>query len=253
MCILALAWQLVPDRPLILLNNRDEFRSRPSAPLSAWSSGIVAGRDLQAGGTWLGLHPQSGRWAVVTNVRELPALPSGQRSRGELVADFLQEQDRPLDHARQLDLGAYPGFNLLLGDPQHAVSVSNRTGEIQLLPAGLYGLSNAALDTPWPKVDRLRQRVVQEVLPLYQNGLTEEARTAALAVLQDTQRPEDAGLPDTGVGLDTERLLSSVWIDSPAYGTWSSSVIELGSAGWFFREKIHPLGSLITLAGETGA
>lgn len=250
MCILVLAWQLLPERPLILLNNRDEFRARPTAPLSPWPEGLVAGRDLQAGGTWLGLHPATRRWAVVTNVRELPPpVGLGTRSRGGLVTDFLTGALSPGAFARQIDLQAYTGFNLLLGDATQAWSVSNRTGLIQPLPPGLYGLSNAALDTPWPKVERLRQRTVQEVLPLYQQGRLADARAAALTVLQDHQRPDDAQLPHTGVGLDTERLLSSVWIDSPAYGTWSSSVVELGVSGWFFQEKIHPLQQLAQCEG----
>ncbi len=247
MCIVALAWQLLPDCPLVLLNNRDEFRARPTAPLSVWPSGIVAGRDLQAQGTWLGIHPHTRRWAVLTNVREPPSASAGQLSRGQLVMDFLHGERSPLDFVRQIDLTAYPGFNLLVGTLAQAVSVSNRTGHISVLPAGLYVLSNAALDTPWPKVDRLRQRVVQEVLPLYQQRLMDDARAAAFAVLDDGQRFDDVALPDTGVGLDTERLLSSIRIDSPAYGTWSSSVVEMGVQGGFFAEKIHPLPRLTTL------
>ena len=228
MCIVALCWQLTANYPIVVLGNRDEFRARPALACQPWPDRpIIAGRDLQSGGAWFGVNPEAGRWAVVTNVREPVSAHEGLRSRGELVADFLDPQDQacsPLTYARQLAGQAYPGFNLLIGTRDQAVYISNRgDGPIVLAP-GLYVLSNAALDTPWPKVERLRQRVAQEVLPLLVQPQTDWL-AAAFTVLQDTVQPPIEQLPDTGIGLAWEQMLGTIWIDQPAYGSRASTVL----------------------------
>lgn len=244
MCIISLAWQLVPDQPLVLLANRDEFYARPTTPLHRWAEQpILAGRDQQSGGTWLGLTP-SGRWAALTNFRQVPSLkpsPELLRSRGLLVSEYLASALLPLEFARQIELLRYEGFSLLLGTREQAVVVSNRGIAPTVLAAGLYVLSNALIDEPWPKVERLRQRVTQEVLPLIRTG--QDWQAAAFEVLADTRSAEDAQLPQTGIGLEMERLLSSVFIASPIYGTRCSTVLAFDDQGYQLSEQTHATGT----------
>lgn len=247
MCIISLAWQLTPDQPLLLLANRDEFYARPTTPLQRWAEQpILAGRDQQSGGTWLGMTP-SGRWAALTNFRQVPSLkPSSEllRSRGLLVSDYLTSDLSPLEFARQIELLRYEGFSLLLGTRKQAVVVSNRGTAPTVLAAGLYVLSNALIDEPWPKVERLRQRTTQEVLPLLQNKLRtgQDWQTAAFEVLADSRTAEDEQLPQTGVGLEMERLLSSVFIASPIYGTRCSTLLVFDDQGYQLSEQTHATG-----------
>lgn len=251
MCIVALAWQVLPHTPLVLLSNRDEFYARPSQALQHWPNApIVAGLDLQAGGTWLGVqHGRAGRWAAVTNYRERPQTGREQRSRGDLVRDYLQSDLSPMQFAQSIELSQYAGFNLLLGDLQQAVVVSNRGTAPTALAAGLYVLSNGSIDEPWPKVERLRQRVTQEVLPLLHGVELHDAElrddadlnltwlNAALQVLADPTPAEDAALPDTGIGLEWEKMLSSICIATPIYGTRAASVLLLQPRGYIFVEQ----------------
>jgi len=248
MCIISLAWQLIPDQPLLLLANRDEFYARPTTPLQRWAEQpILAGRDQQSGGTWLGMTP-SGRWAALTNFRQVPSLkpsPELLRSRGLLVSEYLASDVSPLEFARQIELLRYEGFSLLLGTREQAVVVSNRGTAPTVLAAGLYVLSNALIDEPWPKVERLRQRTTQEVLPLLQNKLRTEGQdwqAAAFNILADDRVAEDEQLPQTGVGLEMERLLSSVFIASPIYGTRCSTVLAFDDQGYQLSEQTHATG-----------
>jgi uncharacterized protein with NRDE domain len=193
MCIVALAWQILPNTPVLLLNNRDEFFHRPTAALAWWAdANVLAGRDLEAQGTWLGIDP-TGRWAVLTNYREKPH-STGLQSRGELVRDYLSQTLSPLRFAEAIALQHYAGFNLIVGDQQQAVVVSNRGTAPTPLAAGLYVLSNASIDDPWPKVERLRQRVGQEVLPLVHTDAADWV-DVALEVLADRQPAADDQLP----------------------------------------------------------
>lgn len=225
MCLILVAWQAHPDYPLVVAANRDEFFVRPTAPAAFWPEqpGLLAGRDLEAGGTWLGIT-KTGRFAALTNYRDPASHKAEAPSRGRLVADFLacdQSIDSYLD---ALSPAEYNGFNLLLGDGKRLVAFSNITMERHELAPGVYGLSNALLDTPWPKV-----------------GSGKTALTAALAALpdeallsrllkDDTIHP-DAALPSTGVPLDWERLLSAAFIRGPGYGTRCSTVVKVGSPG----------------------
>ncbi len=169
MCLIVFAWQPGHALPLLVAANRDEFYARPSLPLAAWedAEGVFAGRDLEAGGTWLGLGP-AGRFAALTNVRD-PSQALGKRSRGELVADFLRGGGNPADYLAQVAGRAadYSGFNLLIGDRHQLWHYNPRVGPPRLLPAGIYGLSNAALDTPWPKLLKARAALAERLRPCW--------------------------------------------------------------------------------------
>ncbi len=185
MCLIVFAWQPGHALPLLVAANRDEFYARPSLPLAAWedAEGVFAGRDLEAGGTWLGLGP-AGRFAALTNVRD-PSQALGKRSRGELVADFLRGGGNPADYLAQVAGRAadYSGFNLLIGDRHQLWHYNPRVGPPRLLPAGIYGLSNAALDTPWPKLLKARaalaERLAERCWPTQRRPPTASCRIPA--------------------------------------------------------------------------
>lgn len=219
MCLIVFAYDLAPDYRLVLAANRDEFFTRPAAQAHWWRKPeILAGRDLQGGGSWLGLD-RSGRLAAVTNVRNPTDIVPGRRSRGELVSEFLRQSLGASDFAVNHDNGSYAGYNLLLFDGHGAHWSSNRAAPARQLTAGLYALSNAALDTPWPKVRRAKQLLAALVA-----GGKIEAE-GLFALLSDIQRPDDAELPDTGVSRDWERLLAPIFIRGAEYGTRCSSVL----------------------------
>lgn len=225
MCLIVFAWRPDHATPLIVAANRDEFYARPTLPLAAWEDfpGLYAGRDLEAGGTWMGIAP-GGRFAALTNVRD-PDQPLGPRSRGELVAAFLQGRLAPLDYLRQIARRAsdYSGFNLLVGDPEQLCYFNPRVGPPTAVAPGVHGLSNAALDTPWPKLLNARSSL-EAVLEQPDAG-------SLVALLADERRASDGELPETGVGLATERLLSSVFITSPNYGTRASTALIVHADG----------------------
>lgn len=225
MCLIVFAWLPGHATPLVLAANRDEFYARPSRPLAAWPEApdVHAGRDLEAGGTWLGVGP-GGRVAAVTNIRD-PRQPPGRRSRGELPAGFLLGALSPEAYLEQVAERAqdYTGFNLLAGTAGELWYYHARETAPRRLPAGLYGLSNAALDTPWPKLRRAKAALAE--------CLETPQAECLLAAVQDTQPAADAELPDTGVGLARERLLSSVFIVSADYGTCSSTALILRADG----------------------
>lgn len=254
MCILALAWHILPEQPLLLLSNRDEFLHRPTLALHQWADApIVAGRDEQSGGTWLGMTA-SGRWAALTNYRQLPSTKPNAavlRSRGLLVSEYLNSNLSPLAFARQIELLRYEGFSLLIGTREQAVVVSNFGTAPTILASGLYVLSNGLIDEPWPKAERLRQRVTQEVLPL----VTQQQcnwKAAAFDVLTDKRVAEDAQLPQTGIDLEMERLLSSVFIQSPVYGTRCSTLMTFDAHGYALSEQTHDVAELkrVTQVGQ---
>ena len=226
MCVLFFALDRHPRYRLVFAGNRDEFYRRPTAPAAPWPEhpGLVAGRDLEAGGTWLGARGTD-RWAVVTNVRDLPAHRSGARSRGDLVSAFLQGETPAADYAADV-FGARAGynpFNLLVGDRDGVHYVSTHTDMVEALAPGIYGLSNATLGVPWPKVRR--------GLDAFTAALDAPSPEPLLDVLRDPMRAPDDELPDTGVGLDRERMLSSIFITSPDYGTRASTVLLLDGDG----------------------
>ena len=225
MCLIVFAWRPGHALPLIVAANRDEFYARPTQALGAWEDapGVHAGRDLEAGGTWLGVGPGD-RFAALTNIRD-PGQPLGPRSRGELVATYLNGE---LGVEAYLDQVAcrssqYSGFNLLVGDGERLGYLHAQDASPCLLGPGVYGLSNAQLDTPWPKLVKARSGL--------QALLDEPDPQRLLGLLDDGEPAPEADLPQTGVGLATEKLLSSVFIASQNYGTRASTVLIVDEQG----------------------
>ena len=248
MCIVAIAWQLFNELPLVLLSNRDEFLQRPTEPLHQWADKpIFAGRDEQSGGTWLGIHQQpygdfykqNGRWAAVLNFRDGIQASNDERSRGALVTDFLTSTLSPMDFARQISLQEYAGFNLIIGDTMQAVIVNNRGHAPTALYAGLHVFSNGQPEEGWFKTERLRGRLRQEVLPLIsEDSSMTYWQEAAFSVMSDTTPAPIEKLPDTGIDIEIEQALSSIYIETtalrgindkamPSYGTRTQSILTL--------------------------
>ncbi len=228
MCLIVFAWKLVPGCPLLLAANRDEFFARPTRAAGWWEDqpDIYAGRDLQAGGSWLGID-RRGRFAALTNIRNGRSARLDRRSRGELVADYLRNDAEPLDYLERVRASAqdYNGFNLIFGDAQSIYWISNEAEDsYRPLEPGIYGLSNGSLDTPWPKVVRAKAQFAS----LMCQGAPDDAFYEMLA---DTTRASDHRLPDTGVSLEWERLLSPICIESEDYGTRASTLLRVHDGG----------------------
>lgn len=227
MCLILFAQDAHPEYPLVFAGNRDEFYERPSAPAAFWDDGphVLGGRDLKAGGTWLGVT-RHGHWATVTNVRDQMPHRDDAPSRGHLVAKYLTEEPAPETYLETVEAEAdrYNGFNLLLGTPNDTFYFSNRDGTPHSVGAGVHGMSNAQLDDPWPKVERGIARL-ETVL---KKDLTPDR---LLDILNDRQPAPDDQLPNTGVGADTERMLSPPFIETDEYGTRSSTVILMHRSG----------------------
>ncbi|MEO7073094.1 MAG: NRDE family protein [Rhodanobacter sp.] len=226
MCLIAFAWNVHPRWRLVLVGNRDEFHARPSAGLARWDDApLIAGRDLRAGGTWLGVTAQ-GRCAVVTNVRTPASM--GTQSRGLLVGDYLADAGSAATHSDKLvdDAAAYGPFNLLLFDAQEAWLVGNHPQPHRRpLDHGVHALSNADLDTPWPKVCALDAQLHAWLADGGADPL------ALLVGLRDEHVASDAQLPDTGFGLERERQLSPAFIRGHEYGTRASTVVAIAHDG----------------------
>ena len=223
MCLILLAIQKHADYKLILAANRDEYYARPSESPHFWEEDpdILAGRDLVAGGTWLGIA-RKGSIAAVTNYRDPSSIKPEAPSRGKLVSHFLSDTMEPnayLDLVRK-EKDRYNGFNLIVGTPDRLLWYSNRSDAIVPLFQGIYGLSNHLLDTPWPKVVRAKS-LLEEML----HEKTKPSPEALFHLLHDQNRPPDSDLPHTGVPLEWERVLSPIFITSSTYGTRSSTII----------------------------
>ena len=241
MCLVAIAWKVHPRWRLLLAGNRDEFHARPTAPLAHWAdaSGIRAGRDLRSGGTWVGVDSRGG-CAVVTNVRD-PLAASGGPSRGQLPVGFLESDAAALAHAESLAAGArdFAPFNLLLADANECVYLGNHPRvERRAITPGVHGMSNGGFDVAWPKTRRLCATMRQ---------WTEDGRddfAPLWRALADERIAPDGELPDTGVGLEKERMLSAAFIRSEAYGTRASTIIAIDHAGkgWITERRFGPDG-----------
>ena len=229
MCLIVLAHRAHPEYPLVVAANRDEAHARPTAPASWWEGDppLLGGRDLSAGGTWMGVT-RDGRFAAVTNFREWPP-EAAERSRGALVAGFLRSADPPEAYAAAVaaEGDRYAGFNLLLSDGASLVYVTNRLEGWRVLDPGVHALSNHLLDTPWPKVVRAR-RAMHAALAAA-SGATLDAPLWEL--LADRVVVADDELPDTGVGRERELLLSPPFITGDLYGTRSSTVLTVSASG----------------------
>lgn len=234
MCLLVLAWKSHPRYRLVLAGNRDEFHDRAAAPLNWWQDDprILGGRDLKGGGTWLGVA-RSGRFGVVTNYRDLQAPVEGAPSRGNLIPRFLTGATSPKEFLDDLRGAAlrYSGFNLLVGGTRALYYFSNRGPKAPTaLAPGVYGLSNHLLNTPWPKLQRTRERFTQL---LAEPDLRPDDLFAMLADRE--QAPVDH-LPSTGLPADWERVVSSPFIVNERYGTRCSSLLLVERNG---RTVLH--------------
>ena len=241
MCIVALAWQVLEDTPLCLISNRDEFYQRPTVGLKTWgNSPIIAGQDLQSGGTWMGVTA-SGRWAVVTNFRDATDKKTYPTSRGHLIQAFLESGLTPIRFAQVLEKRQrdYAGFNLLLGDQGQAVYMSNRGEAPQVLAKGVYVVSNGLMTEHWEKTKHLRKRFTQEFLPMLQQASITEAdlEFTVWDILEDERKIIPELLPQTGISAEMEELLSSTFIQSPVYGTRCSNFLRMKNDAWLWQEK----------------
>jgi uncharacterized protein with NRDE domain len=243
MCLLLIALDSHPDYSLIVAANRDEFYDRPTAPAGFWDDApaILAGRDLKAGGTWLGID-RRGRFAAVTNYRQGRRERPTPRSRGHLVSGFLTTSTgvREYIERTQADAALYNGFNLIAGDSRELLYYSNREGHARALEPGVYGLSNHLLDTAWPKVT-----ATKSAFGALLNGGAPELIDGLIGLLSDRNQPADDQLPRTGVGREWERLLSSAFIASSNYGTRCSTVVLVGQDGGivFVERNFGPGGT----------
>lgn len=227
MCLVTLGWQQHADYPIVMAANRDEAFDRPAAPLGWWPGRprVLAGRDLVAGGTWLGIN-EAGRFAVVTNYREPPGDPA-PRSRGELVSMWLTDGLTAADFETRLETteSAYAGFNLLFGDRDALHYFSNRSAEGGALGPGTYALSNAVLDTPWPKAELARDHMRRQL------DRGDLSPAAFETLLRDRQPAPDAALPDTHLPIELRRVLSAPFIVGEHYGTRCSTVLTVSARG----------------------
>lgn len=232
MCLVAFAFKtdLLSDLgyDLVLIANRDEFLNRPSEPAHFWedSPQILAGRDVQAGGTWMGVS-RDGRFALLTNFRDPSRIRKDAKSRGLLVSDFLKSNISARDYLEsvQKDAGDYNGFNLLAGSTDGIFNFSSMNGTeseaIQEIAPGIYGMSNHLFETPWPKVVRARNGLTSALKETDERVLKEQL----FGVLSDPTPAPDEQLPETGVGIEKERALSSIFITMPGYGTRCSTLL----------------------------
>jgi len=246
MCLILLAWQSHPAYSLVFAGNRDERYERPSAPADFWKDepGIFGGRDLELGGTWLGLE-RNGRFAAITNYRDGPAKKPAPRSRGELTANFLRGNEGPAAYANRVataDGCLYGGYTLLVGDRERLYGLSNRGGGVEELRPGVHGLSNHLLNTPWPKIVRGKQRVKALL------GAGEaELQAGLFEALADRNPATDTELPNTGVGAARERELSPAFIAAEHYGTRASTVllIDRDGSAVFVERRFGPRGAAL--------
>jgi uncharacterized protein with NRDE domain len=231
MCLVVFGWNACPGLTLAVAANRDEFLRRPTARASFWNDAphLLAGRDMEAGGTWLGVT-RKGRVAFLTNHRDPRSHREGAPSRGALVAEFLKGEENPEDFLRRKEMEAaqYNGFHLVVADRLELWYLTNAGGgasPLRLAP-GVHGLSNGPLDDPWPKTRRSVERLGRVL-----GGAGLPPPETLLDLLADRSRAADAELPSTGVPLEWERLLSSVFIEGASYGTRSSTVLLVTDEG----------------------
>ncbi|MEQ8907298.1 NRDE family protein [Ekhidna sp.] len=239
MCLIAFAYKSHPKYKFILVANRDEFYARPTAIAHWWEDHpkILGGRDLEALGTWMAIN-KNGRFAAVTNFRDIKNIKPDARSRGDLPVNFLLGQERPSVYSRHVH-GAgeqYNGFNLITLDEEIA-HVSNYDGDAKLLDPGVYGLSNALLNTPWPKVEKAKRNFNT----LIQQPFTSEQ---LIEMMQDTETAPDEELPETGLDYEREKAVSAMCIRTADYGTCCSTALTIDYEGNVsFMEKSYPVGN----------
>lgn len=241
MCIIFIAYRYHPNYNLITAANRDEFYKRPAEPAHFWDDhpSILAGRDLEQMGTWMGVT-RTGRFSALTNYRNPSEFEkTDKKSRGHIVRDFLAGDETPFNFLKKLQQERlhYKGFNLFVSDGDSLMYYSNIGNEIKHLEPGIYGLSNDQLDTPWPKVEKGRQQLKQ----LLKSGLNHER---LFAILADQEPAPEKELPQTGIPLELEKTLSSIFIKSPDYGTRCSTVLTIDQDQYvrFIEKTFGPNG-----------
>jgi uncharacterized protein with NRDE domain len=233
MCLVVVACRVSADLPFVVAANRDEFHGRPAEAAHWWPDipGVLAGRDLAAGGTWLGLH-RSGRFATVTNFRDVEPASGELESRGRLVADFLSGSDSAPDYLASIREDDFAGFNLLVSDGTTLAYLSNRGGGRCELRPGIYGLSNATLDTPWEKVERSKRQLARLI---DQRGVSD---TSLLALLADREKGPVGEVRDGRLPFATAHAITAPFIVTPDYGTRCSTTVVKDNAGrWHFVER----------------
>lgn len=245
MCLVAWNWQPDSSTPLLVLSNRDEYYARPARALRLWptaSNGakVLAGQDMQAGGTWMGVTTQ-GRFAAITNFRSGDVQRTDVTSRGELVASFLQSDltancflDWLTKHANE-----YNPFNLVVFDGQQLLGFESRNARTVVLEHGVGALSNAGFDTPWPKVVKIREKLKAQI------GFNVTDTYSLVRLLHDTALASDDTLPDTGVPRELEQALSAAFVKTPVYGTRACSVVQLHRTHTEFYEEMHDESGLM--------
>lgn len=226
MCLILFAFKQSNDFPLVVIANRDEYYGRPTQSAHWWpdTPDILAGRDLEARGTWMGVN-KKGRFAAVTNVREASA-GAARLSRGKLTSDFLSSQVSAEDYLKSVESNAddYAGFNLLVGDSSELFFYSNRYPGIRCITPGIYGISNGLFDEAWPKLVSGKQALAATLKSSFDNK-------ALMQILTDNSIAEDKQLPKTGISIDIERMLSSRFIRSNDYGTRACSIVKYSRQG----------------------
>ena len=244
MCLTILSYQQEPDFPVILMNNRDEYHHRPTQSCHFWPDypNILGGRDRKSGGSWLAVN-REGSFALVTNYREPHrASPPSSLSRGLIVKDFLLSSNWEKFLAElKSNCELYQGFNLIVSWSLKLFYFSSITPGFIQLPAGLYGLSNHLLDTPWPKLKRAKEKF-QTLLSQHKTPLRPEA---VIELMNDSSRFPDDELPETGMGKELERFLSPIFVVGEQYGTRCTSLLQISRSGRleFYEQNYGPKGN----------
>ena len=246
MCLILIAWKAREDLPLVVAANRDEWRERPAEAAQWWPGHpqLLAGRDLQAGGTWMGVT-RAGRFAAVTNFRDPSERRSTARSRGTLVTEFLLGSEGPRAFLEAVARHAAEdnAFNLIVGDGESLWCYGSRDGPPRAIEPGIHGLSNHVLDEPWPKVVRGRAAMARAMS-------APDPTPALFEFLSDTGLARDEDLPGTGVAIDWERRLSAALITGADYGTRASTVLAVSASG-SLRFEEHSRGASGEVLGIT--
>lgn len=232
MCLILIAYKQSGNFPLLIAANRDEYFARPTQTAHFWKDdpSLLAGRDLLHGGTWLGIN-KKGRFAAVTNFREPSAENTNATSRGFLVSQYLRTAIDTPDYLDDLlkNINQFDGFNLLLGDEDELYVLESVDKRISLLGKGVYGISNGRFDSPWPKVIQGKQKITEILHAANSNASESIDETSLFQCLADDRIPSDEALPDTGVGLEWERKLGSIFVKADAYGTRCSTLLSINA------------------------
>lgn len=242
MCLIVLGRNIHPKYELILVANRDEFYARPTQVAHYWNgqSKLLAGKDLEAGGTWIGIN-RYGNLAAVTNYRDPINHQKNKESRGEIPVNFLEMDTTPADYIKQLKSNAtkYNGFNLLALSKETLIHYNNQKDEENVIDDGIHAISNATLDTPWPKVTRAKEMFMS----IIEGDFTHDE---LISMMGDTQTADPEDLPETGISKDLERAVSAMCIRTEKYGTCSTTAITISKTGGIeFTEKSYPVGERI--------